>query len=355
MHPEKYSLTWHNYSDHLSSMMKELMMNEEFSDVTLVTEDKQQIKANINILSACSPLFNEVLKKDKNSTPIVYLRGIQYSELESIMQFIYLGEATFYVKRMDEVLAVAKSLEIKELCNARPETKDEPDDYPSSDHRSSSDSGEEQTVQFVNINNHAPQERHKVTGSFDCDQCHKTYSGIGELKRHYRSAHQGVRYACDQCDYQTAYQAGLHYHIQSKHEGDACDQCEYQAKRQDILTAHINNKHDGIRYACDQCDHKLSTQGGLTVHIKSKHEGVKYACDQCDHQVTQLSNLKVHIKSKHEGARYACDQCDYQATQQIHLTVHIKSKHNGVRYACDQCNYQGKTQISLTKHFQIKH
>ena len=29
--------------------MKELMMNEDFSDVTLVTEDKKQIKANINI------------------------------------------------------------------------------------------------------------------------------------------------------------------------------------------------------------------------------------------------------------------------------------------------------------------
>ena len=47
--------------------MKELMINEDFSDVTLVTEDKIQIKANINILSACSPVFKDILKKDKNS------------------------------------------------------------------------------------------------------------------------------------------------------------------------------------------------------------------------------------------------------------------------------------------------
>ena len=53
MNQEKYSLTWQTYSDHLRSMMKELMMNEDYSDVTLVTEDKKQIKANINILSAC--------------------------------------------------------------------------------------------------------------------------------------------------------------------------------------------------------------------------------------------------------------------------------------------------------------
>ena len=116
MHQEKYSLTWHAYSDHLKSMMKELMMNEDFADVTLVTEDKKQIKANISILSACSPVFKDTLTKEKNSNHIMYLRGIQYPELESIMQFIYLGEATFYEERMDEFLALVKSLEIKELC-----------------------------------------------------------------------------------------------------------------------------------------------------------------------------------------------------------------------------------------------
>ena len=71
MHQEKYNLTWHSYSDHLRSMMKELMMNEDFSNVTLITEDKKQIKANVNILSACSPVFKEIFKRDKNS--IMYL------------------------------------------------------------------------------------------------------------------------------------------------------------------------------------------------------------------------------------------------------------------------------------------
>ena len=123
MHQEKYSLTWGSYSDHLKSMMKELMMNEDFSDVTLVTEDKKHLKANINILSACSPVFKDTLKKEKNSIQIMYLRGIQFSEMESILQFIYLGEVTFYEERISEFLAVAKSLEIKELCNAEPKVE----------------------------------------------------------------------------------------------------------------------------------------------------------------------------------------------------------------------------------------
>ena len=70
MNQQKYSVIWHNYSDHLKIMMKELMMNEHFADVTLVTEDKKQIKANINILSACSPVFKDILKKERNSTAI---------------------------------------------------------------------------------------------------------------------------------------------------------------------------------------------------------------------------------------------------------------------------------------------
>ena len=96
-------------------MMKELMEDEDFSNVTLVTEDKEHIGANRNVLSACSPVFKDIFKKERNSRSTIYLRGIQYSEMKSIIQFIYLGEVTFFKERMDEFLAVAKSLEIKDL------------------------------------------------------------------------------------------------------------------------------------------------------------------------------------------------------------------------------------------------
>ena len=44
------------------------------------------------------------------------MRGTHSSEVEPILQYIYLGEATFHQDRMTEFLAVAKSLEIDELC-----------------------------------------------------------------------------------------------------------------------------------------------------------------------------------------------------------------------------------------------
>ena len=282
MNQEKYNLKWHTYSDHIRSMMKELMINEDFSDVTLVTEDKKHIKANINILSTCSPVFKDILRKEKYSNQIMYLRGVQYSEMESIMQFIYLGEATFYEERMDEFLAVAKSLEIKELCNAETQTQEELNNVNNScDPETPTENLEEPAVPDQIIKQ-VPQKRQRRIVSVNGSQ-------------------EGVKYACDQCDYQATHQISL--------------------------TRHIRSKHEGIRYACSQCDHQFSLSGNLNAHIQSKHEGVKYACDQCDQQFTQQSSLTTHIQSRHEGIKYACDQCDYQVKQQRNLTRHIQSKH----------------------------
>ena len=96
--------------------MQEMMTSENFTDVTLVTDDKKAIKAHRSVLSACSPVFTNIFQlESQNSHPVLYLRGIQYSEMESILQFMYLGEAKFYKERMDEFILVAKNLEVKEL------------------------------------------------------------------------------------------------------------------------------------------------------------------------------------------------------------------------------------------------
>ena len=50
MHPEKYTLTWHSHPDYLREMMREMMTSDDFTDVTLVTDDKKTIKAHRNVL-----------------------------------------------------------------------------------------------------------------------------------------------------------------------------------------------------------------------------------------------------------------------------------------------------------------
>ena len=62
LHQEKYTLHWHSYSDHLKEALNEMMLSSDFADVTLVTDDKQQIRAHRNILSAASPVFKNILQ-----------------------------------------------------------------------------------------------------------------------------------------------------------------------------------------------------------------------------------------------------------------------------------------------------
>ena len=108
---EKYNLNWHTYSDHLRNILKEMRSDDSFTDVTLVTDDKKQIKAHRNILSASSPVLKDILQINNDMHhPVIYLRGIQHSEMESILEFIYLGQAKFYEERMNELLLVAKNI-----------------------------------------------------------------------------------------------------------------------------------------------------------------------------------------------------------------------------------------------------
>ena len=82
MDKNKNTLKWHTYSDHLRGMMQEMMTSENFTDVTLVTDDKKTIKAHRSVLSACSPVFTNIFQVESpNNHPVLYLRDIQYQKL----------------------------------------------------------------------------------------------------------------------------------------------------------------------------------------------------------------------------------------------------------------------------------
>jgi len=263
-HQEKYTLHWHSYSDHLREALNEMMISSEFADVTLVTDDKQQIRAHRNILSAASPVFKSILQIDsKNANPVIYLRGIQHSEMESIMQFIYLGEARFYEERMSEFITVSKNLEIRELStgiemNDQEESNENNVDDENMDivgaplHDLHEDGGNvepQAQTEPITPNNAANKRARRTSGDakFQCQDCEKTFISQVGLWQHTKSQHEGVKYACNQCDYQATTQSNLTRHIQYKHEGVkyACNQCDYQGSKE-ALRHHLKIKHLSI-------------------------------------------------------------------------------------------------------------
>ena len=71
-----------------------------------------------------------------------------------------------------------------------------------------------------------------------------------------------------------------------------CLQCDLKAKRKGNLTRHIKSIHDGVKFPCDQCDYKATEKDHLMRHIRSIHEGLKFLCDQCDFKATQKSERR---------------------------------------------------------------
>ena len=93
---ENYNLTWPTYSDHTASMLSQMRRCNNFADVTLVSDDKKQIQAHRNVLSACSGFFKDILLMNLQSVPhpVVFLKGVHSEELNAILQFAYEGQVS---------------------------------------------------------------------------------------------------------------------------------------------------------------------------------------------------------------------------------------------------------------------
>merc|ERR1712150_189459 len=50
-----------------------------------------------------------------SQNPVLYLKGIDYEEMQSIMRFIYLGQVTFNHGRIQQFLSAAQCLKLKDF------------------------------------------------------------------------------------------------------------------------------------------------------------------------------------------------------------------------------------------------
>ena len=218
---KKYTLNWHTFPEHLQLMFKDLYEEEKHSDVTLVCDDQTQFKAHKIVLSACSPVFKNIIDNNPSQHPLIYLRGIQSYEMESILQFMYLGEGKIYYERMGDFLNVAKDLEVKEISKGVeiPVSGNVASEIVVDDEEMETDEDDE-PKQTPENNIRQRQPRSQISSdakSTECPECGKEFTKKTSMVTHYRSIHEGIKYPCNQCDYQATTQSNLQKHIQSKH------------------------------------------------------------------------------------------------------------------------------------------
>ncbi|XP_055908660.1 protein tramtrack, alpha isoform isoform X1 [Eupeodes corollae] len=114
MASQRFCLRWNNHQSNLLSVFDQLLHAETFTDVTLAVEG-QYLKAHKMVLSACSPYFNALFVNHPEKHPIVILKDVPYSDMKSLLDFMYRGEVSVDQERLTAFLRVAESLRIKGL------------------------------------------------------------------------------------------------------------------------------------------------------------------------------------------------------------------------------------------------
>ena len=374
----KYNLNWPKFTDHLQEMMHKMMKSEDFTDVTLVCDDMKQIKTHINILSACSPIFRNLLNINiPHGHPVIYLRGIPYEDMEAILHFVYLGEAKVAPDRMNQFMLSAKSLEIKELSSLEHEeglkqTKitqnidNQAVNVNINEIEEKAKSLELKVRELCSLENEGGLKKAKISQQkiYDEIQSDKEQNldneainiNVSEDKGENKPVNKNwVSHQCPKCVLKFMDVSRLEEHISEKHNSSAsiCEHCSRKFKNPSILRQHEQSIHEGIRHSCPHCDKKFTQRSALTTHIKASHEGMRYTCDQCGAKVSTRSSLRIHIESIHQGVKYDCNLCDQKFCRKKSIEIHRLAVHEGMRFLCDQCDYQASQKGDLLAH--IKH
>ena len=113
--PEHFVCGWDEFETHASNTFKQMWEDKDFKDVTLVTEDLQEIRAHKVILSSASVLFENILSKNLHQNPLIYLKDIRKTDLLMILEFIYFGQCKVRHEDLEEFLATGKTLKVNGL------------------------------------------------------------------------------------------------------------------------------------------------------------------------------------------------------------------------------------------------
>ena len=109
MYEENIEVSWNDFATFAPNAFKQLWNDDNFTDVTLATEDGHQLKVHKAIVSSCSTFFRDVLLKNPHQNTLLYLKDLKLKEVKQVVKFIYIGECQMERKELDAFLVLKGS------------------------------------------------------------------------------------------------------------------------------------------------------------------------------------------------------------------------------------------------------
>ena len=110
---EKFSLKWDAFQSNVSNSFAILRNEDYLLDVTIVTDDNEQVEAHKLVLSACSEYFKNIFKTKKHSHPLLCLEDVSSKDIQNLMDYIYNGELQLFQEDLDRFLSLAQRFKLE--------------------------------------------------------------------------------------------------------------------------------------------------------------------------------------------------------------------------------------------------
>ena len=109
------------------SLLKDILTEKQFTDVTIACNDEKQIDAHSIILSSQSMFFRRILKVNYKRHIVIYLPTVSATEMETWLEFLYFGQTEISEQVLEQFIEVGKMFEIKNFLDIQSDPPCEPD------------------------------------------------------------------------------------------------------------------------------------------------------------------------------------------------------------------------------------
>jgi len=334
MSAEKFCLRWNDFEANISTAFRELREDKDFFDVTLACDD-DQIQAHKVILSACSPFFRTVLRRNKHEHPLLYLKGVKYIDLVAVLNFMYHGEVNVAQEELNSFLAVAEDLKVKGLTqngSDKPSTRSEPIPSPKIRPREPPERLDP-----------APPKRPRPSPQFSTPNIHQaisnpSYQDDDEIQEVVPVKSEPVSQILDPLPPQPISSTALEptYSNPISHSTSIVADPSLEHSVYEDEYADYGNYEEG---ADGSYDGSMMAAGTATA------DGNK----DLDTVIESMMTKAIPVNGGE--SLWGCTMCDKKLKKKSHMQMHVEAFHiEGISHKCDVCLSDFKTRSSLKAH-----
>ena len=388
---EKFLITLDDSQKNISRKYSALRNENEFLDVTLVSEDGVHIFAHKLVLAASSKFFKTSfqtsLKTSDHPKPIFFFSGINSYILSSIIDFIYYGEVEILKENVKSFFDIADKFKVDSIAKLNEDNISNENPDPDESSLGIDDGAEFNDSNKTSIHEETLKIIQELTvetdGVWQCKKCGRLCPTKTTLKSHLEKHFTGLSYDCNICAESFRSRVILSNHKKRKHQSIKQSPSEEAKTFKIDVEPEFNNT--GISYennsigdptqflikeelVVDEEDIETSMDGDTNETIDKENSIV----DESDLDTTlnngtgELKNI-IETNSHEEALKiiqemtvetegiWLCKKCAKVCPTKQKLKSHLEIHFRTLSYECVICHGTFRSRTILATHKQRKH